>query len=829
MTYVCPICQNSIQSISERCSGCGRIFDPALWPEEAYSLKGMHPNLKFFFGNGDDEYVPRTNDFLIGHSIEGNGLQLEGVGVSRVHARVYCKEGEWHIEKKGTQELIVNDVSVEEQILTPDAEICIGSYLLYVSISYEQNRPINTPSGILCSEDNIPLDKDRIKIGSDAKQCRVLITGADPCHAMIYKRTFDDSWYLVDCASRSGVKINGERIRNKKLFSGDEISVAGLDFIFHGDHLSLGQTIDTGLYLTFEKAGVVVPTKKEPVLQNLSFSISPGEFIGILGPSGCGKSSLIQRIAGLANFTEGKMFINGVHYNSLPDSYLNAIAYQPQQNTLHESLTLRKELSCYRTMHAQHGHVITKEDAQKALQLVGLEQELDKPISTLSGGQQRRAGIALALLREPQMLILDEPTSGLDPATETEIMEHLKRISKQNKTVLCSTHIMGNIQKFDKVLVLSQGYVVFWGTPSELFSYRPFDISEPHELYRIFASEDKYKQIKIAEHYSSEYYTKSMLARKYVQAPVQSILPDYKKPVFTKQVLGYWKRMFYESLSFTNGKWWKNFKSSIFLQMIWQPLLVALVLRLACANHIRESLDDQKEALFFAAVAVFWLGINNSVRELVKERVPWRCLERLERISLSAYLTSKISWSTALCVFQTALFMFFMSIFDFQRLIDEKPPKELIIQHLHLSPSIFIILALVCITGAWVGLAISSMNKSESSAVSWLPIIVIPVLFFSQPIIRNTNYSDSSFEKGLPTKRFKIVDRDGKYSKWAYVAEGFMPCNPPEILMDKVINNTEGIRKAWLETIRILGFYMVLSLTLTTIFQNIKEKDWKGR
>lgn len=856
MTFVCPFCQHSIQiqRTPEDCPKCHRPFDPGEWPEEAYSLKGMHPILKLSYGNGI-VYEAKSYDFQIGRTPDGDGLTLDGTGVSRVHARVYSIDGAWYIEKKGSQDILVNGENIDKQELLSGFEIIIGSYILHVSISYEQNNPVNCPPGTLCSGNEIQLDKERIYIGSNDPPCGIVITNADPCHALIYKRSVDNSWYLVDCASKSGVKINGERIRNKALCPGDEITIAGVDFIFYGDKLVFGKKDATGLSLSFVNASAQVGKGAKDgmgktILSNLCFNIAPGEFVGVLGPSGCGKSSLIQRIAGLANFSSGEWLINGTSYNTLPDAYLNAIAYQPQQNTLHDNLTLQEEFSSYCTLHALHGRSIKEDEVLAALRLVGLENKICELSSRLSGGQQRRAGIALALLRKPQMLILDEPTSGLDPATETEIMDYLRRISKQNKTVLCSTHIMGNLAKFDKVLVLSRGYMVFFGTPSELFEY--FKISQPLELYRIFASGDDEHQERIAQKTSEEYY-KSSLADKYTQRTELFDLPICEKPFFIKQVFGYWKRMLFETFSFLHKKtWWKSFWGShICIQLIWQPFLVALFLKMSCAYKLLFN-ADQKEVLFFAAIASFWFGINNSVRELVKERVPWRCLERLERIPVGTYVLSKIMWLSFFCIVQTGIF----SLFLFNNFVKFEVFNTATGDPITLTSSIFMVLSLVDITGAWIGLAISAAFKSENAAVSMLPIIIIPVLFFSQPIIRNDNFgtplaqifstqdnTTSRFGRLIrylhPTKKAKETERQKqeKYTRYAYIIKKVNPCNAPEILMDKINRKhkpaesvtEKEIYDAWLETILILGLYMAISLTLTIKLQTTNEKDWQGR
>ena len=827
MRYVCPHCNQGLNQISEKCSNCGRLFDPAEWPEEAYTTRGVRAQLKISWDG--KVFEPSSDDFQIGRSPEAMGLVLPpGTGVSKNHARVFLEDGEWYIEKQSSQDLLINNNPIEKCALTSGAVIAIGVFLLTVSISYEQYGASCSPQGSLCSGDEIPLDKKYLYIGSDPIKCSVVITGTDSYHALIYHKDNDNTWWLVDCASSGGVKVNDERIRNKKLYPGDEISIAGLSFIFHGDKLTAGKIDVSGIELTFCNASAQARNGFQ-ILQNLNFNIAPGEFVGILGPSGCGKSSLIQRIVGLAKFTDGSMLINGEDFDTLPNAYLDAVAYQPQQNTLHPDLTLHEEFAAYRTLHALKDRRIQKKDAVDALRLLGLEKEVRKRTSQLSGGQQRRAGIALALLRKPQMLVLDEPTSGLDPATETEVMEYLKRISNQNKTVICSTHIMGNIDKFDKIVVLSRGHLVFCGTPGELLNF--FKIKNPQELYGILASGDYEEQCQTAEDRSGIFYC-SPLARKYTQRTSNIPLPTEKKPDFFKQIYGYLKRMFFELVSFKNsGNSWKTFwTSSCFIQLLLQPFLVALVLKMACAYDL-VSLDGAKEVLFFASVAVFWLGINNAVRELVKERIPWRCLERLERITATAYLSSKVAWASLLCLLQTTIF----SLFFFKLLpkFELANPKTDTGQELILTGGIFIVLYLVSISGAFIGLSISAIFKKENAAVGLLPIILIPVLFFSQPIIRNDNFSTGYFTP----KSEKQEDDSRNYAKIAVAIQNVMPCHAPEVLMDRLngkrLKNPkvtpQKLTEAWQELALILGLYITISFALMITFQIKNETEWEGR
>ena len=154
---------------------------------------------------------------------------------------------------------------------------------------------------------------------------------------------------------------------------------------------------------------------------------------------------------------------------------------------------------------------------------------------------------------------------------------------------------------------------------------------------------------------------------------------------------------------------------------------------------------------------------------------------------------------------------------------------------LALTTDIFLALALVSITGAWIGLSISAISKKENSAVSFLPIILIPVLFFSQPIIRNNNYSEGIFFSSANSQSERSLQKEN-YTKWAVVLERIMPCHTAEVFMDKVnlkrndpSINISQISAARKDMLFISLFYLMLSLVLMVTFQIKNETDWEGR
>ena len=871
-TIICPYCSNAFHDSDDHCPICGKKFVIFDWPKEAYLTKGMHAVLQL--DSGDGLWTPRNTSFTIGRDPGPDGFQLQHPAVSRQHATIYFKDDEWHITRLG-KEMWINGQDVPEGVLSNNDEIQIGPFILTVKMQFVQNAvTISSQGKIMFPMTVFALDNiNTVVIGSNEDNCQICISGASERHSLIYCPRNTQEWWIVDCASLTGTRVNGKRIRNERLFEGDEINVAGIFMQFIDNKIVIGKPSGRGLSLDIANISAF-GTNNFSILSDISFRVNPGEFVGILGPSGCGKSSLIQRIVGLSDFDRGTIRINGQDVKTIQEIFQDSMSYIPQQIALHEDLTVKEEVDCFCRLHVT-GNFKDYDSALSIIRLLGLEREGYKQIVKLSGGQKRRLAIALELLRNPELLLLDEPTSGLDPATEKSVMTYLRRISNQKRTVLCSTHIMENIGLLDKVLVLSCGHVVFYGTPNEMLRY--FKISSPLDLYSRLENGDSNEQEELAITYA-EQFIKSPWGKLNTVAPevnAGNIAVKSKKSA-SYEILGYLYRMFLEFISFrhTMKSWkfwtWDFWQSNVFIQLFLQPFLIALIIKLSYAqgfctfekgNAVGE---DVKKLFFFCAVVVFWLGLNNAIRELVRERVPMRCLERLEHLSVWNYLIAKVIWSMSLCMMQTLLFFVFMNIHatDFKVLNPD--------YHHYINPLNMIILwvlYLVCMVGGFLGLAISAMFKRENAAIGLLPIIMVPVFFFSHPIINNDN-----FEKyhHLLLPQFPTGDdrRGGAfYNVRAIYLETLNPCHISQLLMDKLnndsnekkiekqrkkenaknnietiissvnqdkqkVNEKKNKRKKyedWLRMSLILGLWGILSLGLMCIFQNRNEQEWDGR
>lgn len=641
--------------------------------------------------------------------------------------------------------------------------------------------------------------RDRISVGGE-KQHVFIADVADPL-AEFYRHLIPngDEWWVIRCQAAAKIILNGKKeVDNCRLSEGDIVTIAGVSFLFTGKSLRIGQ---------FEQPEICLEThdltvkKKKTILKDINFKIERGEFIGILGPSGCGKSSLIQQLVGLGRATSGKIFVNGMSYSKVASSVRKLTAYMPQTVALHNELTLEEEINSFVLLHGT-----SLSDAEAKLALVGMRQETAKRIGDLSGGQQRRVGIALELLREPLMLILDEPTAGLDPASETQVMTYLRRLADQGKSVLCATHIMENLDKFDKVLVLSRGYGVFFGTPSELLAR--FRISRPQELYDLLGTGSETQQRERAKELAEEFCD----SRKNDSAgePEKHCKPSpkYGRGASLKdQYLGYLWRQAMEFFSFrhTTHPFWSFWTSACFIQLLLQPILIALVLRLACAQlFYQNSSSDRFDLCYFSCLVVFWLGVNDAIRELVRERVPWRCLERLEKVSMTAYIGAKLSWTALLALAKTLIFFLLVYVIQPASLIASNAGEPIV----KLGLPGFLMLYGVCIVGAWFGLTISAVFTSEKAAIAMLPIIVVPILFFSATIIGFNKHLNEDFN-GIAAG----------IAKW-------MPCYDAAKYLDNYSQSL--VTDLWIP-INYEAKIVLICLMILATFQFVWEKKWEGR
>ncbi len=212
-------------------------------------------------------------------------------------------------------------------------------------------------------------------------------------------------------------------------------------------------------------------------LDNMNFSVSRGEFIGIIGHTGSGKSTLMQHLNGLLKPTAGEVLLDG--RNIWSDAKLTrqarfrvGLVFQYPEYQLFEETVYKDIAFGPKNMKLQKEEIDRR--VREAAGFVGLtQQQLEASPFDLSGGQKRRVAIAGVIAMEPEVLILDEPTAGLDPVGREEILANIEAYRKaKNATIMMVSHSMNDVARLtDRLLVLNGSRIVMDGTPGEVFSH----------------------------------------------------------------------------------------------------------------------------------------------------------------------------------------------------------------------------------------------------------------------------------------------------------------------------------------------------------------------
>ena len=207
---------------------------------------------------------------------------------------------------------------------------------------------------------------------------------------------------------------------------------------------------------------------KLKALNEVTFSLSEGEYAALLGPNGAGKTTLFQILTGLFVSDNGEVFVNNSNMRNNAIKALAHIGVVFQQITLDLDLTVIENLKFHSNLHG-----ITEKEFKnrvtEELEQVNLSDRINDKVRALSGGQKRRVELARSLLHKPKLLLLDEPTVGLDPQSRRDLLEYVLKLKKERKmAVLWATHLVDEAEKSDKVIILDKGKIINSGSPQEI-------------------------------------------------------------------------------------------------------------------------------------------------------------------------------------------------------------------------------------------------------------------------------------------------------------------------------------------------------------------------
>ncbi|HPT78419.1 MAG TPA: ATP-binding cassette domain-containing protein [Candidatus Atribacteria bacterium] len=202
-------------------------------------------------------------------------------------------------------------------------------------------------------------------------------------------------------------------------------------------------------------------------VDNISFTVNPGEILGFLGPNGAGKTTTMNILTGYISATEGRALVNGVDILEEPEEVKKMIGYLPEFPPLYGEMTVMEYLDFVSDIKQVSGQE-KKQSMEKIMDLVKIGDVRGRLIKNLSKGYKQRVGLAQAMIGNPKILILDEPTVGLDPKQIIEIRNLISSLGKDH-TIILSSHILPEVSAVcERVIIINKGRIVASDTPENL-------------------------------------------------------------------------------------------------------------------------------------------------------------------------------------------------------------------------------------------------------------------------------------------------------------------------------------------------------------------------
>lgn len=647
---------------------------------------------KKFFTFGRDE----ENDIVINSEeidFEQGYFQITEYGVLAVNT----SKNYLMISKNNK---VFNDIYLSEggfiKIVNPSSKDMSHSILFVMSIG--QN---------LDEWKSYPLQLGGNTLGSSGS-CDVILppTGIAKKHAVITK--IGNKISIKDENSLNGTFVNGNQI-----FKSQDVTLSNLDVIVIGNSklILYNQKLIYQIYkrgVQLDAIDIVkrvrIKFKTTEISSHVSMHVKPSEFVAFVGGSGAGKSTFMKCISGVDTPTSGLVLLNGENLYENYESLKYNIGYVPQEDIVYSNLTLHDMLK-YTAKLRMPENSTKKERNQRikeVLEIVQLTEFENSYIRQLSGGQRKRASIAVELIADPSLFFLDEPTSGLDPDTERSMMQTLQKMSKMGKTIILVTHNTLNLHLCDKVAFFGKGgHLCFYGKPQEALEF--FGVDDFVDIYTLLNENMEKWYDKFTAIYGKQTVNQTEIKKR-------NKVP-HKKKSFFKQLITLIRRYI---------KLISNDVQQLILLFAQAPI-VAVLLALVSTEDLYSSYDDTKAILFSLGCASIWLGLMNSVQEICKEKVILQ-KEHMSDLKLSTYLLSKFIVQGLLAFIQATLM-----VYIFQEMVGSSSNNILIDSYWDIQ----IICFLSILSSAALGLCISAIVKNANIAMSIIPLILVPQLLFS--------------------------------------------------------------------------------------------------
>jgi ABC-type multidrug transport system ATPase subunit len=685
----------------------------------------LPPTITVSFGGGWQRTFAPGRDVVVGRDVRAD-VRLPHPAVSRAHVLLRYHDGRWvAIDNESRNGIFL----AEQRVYSVDIR---GGQILHIGdpdgpwltfelgpapgrddppttrIKQEPDAP-NTATTVLPAQQaasgNEP-STTRIgrAFGNDVVIPDVL---ASDHHATLV--TTPEGVRIQDADSANGTFVNGHRVQNAALKQNDVVTIGNVDFVFeNGNLVRRIEPADKTGGLDVRDVNVTIAGNRT-LLDRVSFSVKPATLTAVIGPSGSGKSTLLNVIAGSTRPDSGAVLFEAHDVHAEYASMRTRIGMVPQDDVVHGQLTINQALGYAAELRMPPD--TTKVDRQRVVAQVLEELELTPHghtrIDRLSGGQRKRASVALELLTGPSLLVLDEPTTGLDPALDQQVMKMLRQLADAGRVIVVVTHSLAYLDVCDQVLLLAPGgKTAFCGPPGELAP--AMGTADWADIFTGISTDPDAAQRRFLERTGR------------VDEPPTH--PASGQPAAVGTVV--------------QANLWRQFSTvarrqlrllvadrGYFVFLVLLPFLVGL-LPLAVAGHAGfgkaefegAAPNEAKQILVMMNFGAFFMGTALTVRTLVGERAVFR-REQAVGLSTSAYLAAKIAVFGAIAVVQSAVLVLVVTIGKGAPMGATElgsPTFEL-----------FVGIAATCVASAIVGLFVSALAQNSNQV---LPLTVVTLM-----------------------------------------------------------------------------------------------------
>ena len=524
---------------------------------------------------------------------------------------------------------------------------------------------------------------------------------------------------IRDERSINGTFVNGSRVDRALLGDGDVVTIGNVDLVFQGGTLvrrteTEADTRTGGL----EVHGVTWTIEgNKTLLHNISISARPGTLTAVIGPSGAGKSTFAKLVAGYTQPTTGTVAFEGHNIHAEYASLRSRIGMVPQDDVVHGQLTVNQAL-----MYAAELRLppdTTKADRAQVVAQVLEELEMtrhaDTRVDKLSGGQRKRASVALELLTGPSLLILDEPTSGLDPALDRQVMTMLRDLADAGRVVLVVTHSLTYLDVCDQVLLLAPGgKTAFFGPPSEIGA--SMGTTNWADIFSTVASDPDAANRRFLDQHGPPPPPPPAEQPKDLGSPTRTSLWRQFSTIARRQV-----RLIVSDRGYF-----------IFLMML--PFIMGVLATtvpgeagFGSPSPTSESPNEPGTILVLLNVGAIFMGTALTIRTLIGERAIF-LREQAVGLSTTAYIFAKMCVFTVFAVLQATIAVA-ITVWG------KGAPTQGAVMLKNPTLELWFDVAFTCVAAAMVGLALSALARSNEQIMPLLVVAIMSQLVFSGGMI----------------------------------------------------------------------------------------------